>query len=139
MLRLRSSVWSEHWTLNPGVEGSNPFGAITKMTIEFCPDCGFIFERITLNEKVFLTCKRCGFRKEVDNEKSMVVGEKFEKEKVGEGAVDGEDEFADYEHICKKCGHNKVRIMDMGIFDDRFYRFASNILFVATILFILGL
>ena len=26
---LRSSAWSEHWTFNPGVEGSNPFGAIS--------------------------------------------------------------------------------------------------------------
>ncbi len=26
--RLRSSVWLEHWTFNPGVGGSNPLGAI---------------------------------------------------------------------------------------------------------------
>ncbi len=30
-IRLCSSVWLEHWTLNPGVGGSNPFRAIVKM------------------------------------------------------------------------------------------------------------
>ena len=29
--RPRSSVWLEHWTLNPGVAGSTPVGAILKM------------------------------------------------------------------------------------------------------------
>ena len=37
---LRSSAWSEHWTFNPGVEGSNPFGAI-KYSRGFSPK-GFL-------------------------------------------------------------------------------------------------
>jgi DNA-directed RNA polymerase subunit M/transcription elongation factor TFIIS len=84
------------------------------MSIEFCPDCGSPFERTKLSDKTFFTCSRCGLRKEADSE--LVAKEELTKEVKGEGSVDDKDEFADYEHECKKCGHNKVRIMDMGIF-----------------------
>ena len=32
--RSRSSAWPEHWTLNPGVAGSNPVGVIFAFSSE---------------------------------------------------------------------------------------------------------
>lgn len=33
--RLHSSAWSEHWTFNPGVGGSNPPGAIIRTRVRY--------------------------------------------------------------------------------------------------------
>ncbi len=47
--RLRSSVWSEHWTFNPGVGGSNPLGAILFL---FKMSYSKNFDKILLENKI---------------------------------------------------------------------------------------
>ena len=47
--------------------------------------------------------------------KPIIRTERIKKKPVGEGFVEGLNEFANYIHKCKKCGYGKAQIIDMGI------------------------
>jgi len=45
----------------------------------------------------------------------FVVKEKMEKmEEFGEGVSDDENNFADYNNKCEKCGYEKAEVIDLG-------------------------
>jgi len=90
------------------------------MGINFCKNCGGIIRIQNINNKeAYKFCDKCQnfelFKTE-DN-LGIVSSEKIGKqEERGIGVNKDENEFANYEHICKKCNYNKVQIIDMGIF-----------------------
>ena len=92
------------------------------MTISFCKDCKNIRPP---NSKKFTICQNCGLYQEIL--KDLVFQEKIkEKTKKGEGASTGENQYANYENICRRCGHDKAQIVDMGIF----YSDEDNLIFL---------
>jgi DNA-directed RNA polymerase subunit M/transcription elongation factor TFIIS len=87
------------------------------MAISFCPMCDRLLIIKKENEKTFLVCNPCNFMQEILDYEGLKLKGIIDKEKVlGEGFVKDNNEFADYDNICKKCGHNKAQIIDMGIF-----------------------
>ena len=47
---------------------------------------------------------------------NLKVTEKIKKEVKGDlAAVEEENIFATYDHVCKKCGYDKAQIVDLGI------------------------
>jgi DNA-directed RNA polymerase subunit M/transcription elongation factor TFIIS len=90
------------------------------MSLKFCKNCGCVFRVQKIdNNKSYLFCDKCQSFELVKTENSsgMVSNEKIEKqEERGAGISKDENEFANYNHICKKCGYNKAQIIDMGIF-----------------------
>lgn len=90
------------------------------MAIEFCKNCGGMLRIQKIDEKETYTfCDNCQNFKVLKTENSlgMVSNEKIEKQKErGTGTSKDENEFANYEHLCKKCGYGKAQIIDMGIF-----------------------
>ena len=38
-----------------------------------------------------------------------------QKEVVGQGAVEDENIYATFPNICKKCGHDKAQVIELGI------------------------
>jgi DNA-directed RNA polymerase subunit M/transcription elongation factor TFIIS len=69
------------------------------------------------NNSIVFVCPSCGFVEEVKERDFLVSNEKIKPKKLKGGGV-GEDknEFATYNHICKKCGYDKAQILDLGIF-----------------------
>jgi DNA-directed RNA polymerase subunit M/transcription elongation factor TFIIS len=90
------------------------------MALNFCKTCGGILRVQKIdNENSYLFCDNCHIFELVKSDENlgMFSNEKIDKQKErGEGVSNDENEFANYEHICKKCGYNKVQIIDMGIF-----------------------
>jgi len=85
------------------------------MSINFCPKCGSMLIPKKEKEKFISQCPKCGFSKK--SNKGLIVENKIEQQKPkGKGIAKDKNTFADYEHICKKCGYNKAQIIDMGIF-----------------------
>jgi DNA-directed RNA polymerase subunit M/transcription elongation factor TFIIS len=90
------------------------------MALNFCKNCGGIsrIQKIE-GDKSYIFCDKCQDFEiiESNNNLGMFSNEKIEKqEERGKGIGSDENEFANYNHICKKCGFNKVQIIDMGIF-----------------------
>jgi len=84
------------------------------MPINFCPGCENILIPKKKEGEIFLFCSKCGFFEEI--EKALKSIEKIEGKKVrGEGVNKNESGFATYENICKKCGHDKAEVMDLGV------------------------
>ncbi len=83
------------------------------MSMKFCPRCKKILIPEKKEKEFFISC-RCGFSEKV--EKGTEIPEKFSLNERGKGFVKGENEFAIYENVCKKCGYNKAQIIDMGVF-----------------------
>lgn len=74
--------------------------------MKFCPRCKSIMNHV---EKDIWKCDDCGIVEIGD----LVSKEKqLKKEEIGEGVVKDENIFADYEHVCKKCGHNKAQVIE---------------------------
>ncbi len=86
------------------------------MTMKFCPECKALLVPHKIGEKSILRCQKCDYFKE------GVMKPLIEKNKIkqlperGKGVVKNENEFADYENKCEKCGYGKAQIIDMGIF-----------------------
>lgn len=79
--------------------------------INFCPRCNKILMPIKGEDYTYVECS-CGFKERIYSE---TISEKVSNEQVGEGVGEG-NLFASYDHICKKCGHDKAEVIDMGIF-----------------------
>jgi DNA-directed RNA polymerase subunit M/transcription elongation factor TFIIS len=90
------------------------------MAIEFCKDCGGMIRVQKIDEKeTYKFCDKCQSFELVKSEDNlgMFSNEKIEKqEERGTGVNKDENEFANYNHICKKCNYDKAQIIDMGIF-----------------------
>jgi DNA-directed RNA polymerase subunit M/transcription elongation factor TFIIS len=87
------------------------------MSFDFCPNCRKIIMPKRLSDRRFLLICGCGFSKEVLDSQPLSRSEKITGQKIiGEGVVSGMNEFADYNHTCKKCGFEKAQIIDVGIF-----------------------
>ena len=85
------------------------------MELDFCPGCGKpLIPRRVGEERFILVCVKCDFFKEFKGE-PLVRTDKVENENKGEGFVEGGNEMAIYDHVCKKCGYSKAQIMDMGV------------------------
>jgi len=83
--------------------------------MEFCSKCGSLLYAFKKKDKIFAECKGCGFIKELD--KGITSSEKItKKENKGKGSVNDKNELATYTHTCKKCGHNKAQIIEVGVF-----------------------
>ena len=82
------------------------------MVIQFCPKCGVPLHRKKM-EIGKAGCKKCGFTTESEVFK---INQEIVKEKRGEGVGSDENELATYNNICKKCGHDKAQVIDMGVF-----------------------
>ncbi len=60
-------------------------------------------------EKDIWKCADCGI---VEIEELVSKEKPLKKEEVAEGVVKDENIFADYEHVCKKCGYNKAQVIE---------------------------
>ncbi len=78
--------------------------------MKFCSKCNSIMKPIE-NEQGKLICISC---------KNIEYGEitsvtKIKKQKhIGKGIVEDKDIFADYDFVCKKCGHDKAQVIIRG-------------------------
>jgi DNA-directed RNA polymerase subunit M/transcription elongation factor TFIIS len=77
--------------------------------MEFCQECGKIIQ----NEKEKTACS-CGFQRAIANIRISTV-ETISHLDVGKGISSGKNEFATFPHKCKKCGHDKSEVIDLGI------------------------
>jgi DNA-directed RNA polymerase subunit M/transcription elongation factor TFIIS len=72
-----------------------------------------------------LFCENCdlflGITSDLKEKESLI-----KPAQIFEGVVNDENEFADYKHVCKKCGFNKAQIIDMGVF----YSDEDNLIFL---------
>ena len=87
------------------------------MVLKFCPKCkNFLIPK--RNEKdFFIACENCNFLEKIDEKNLLESSEKIlNKKEIGKGISKGENLFANYKNICKKCGYNKAQVLDMGIF-----------------------
>lgn len=86
------------------------------MALNFCRRCKTLMNPHNHEGKILLRCSNCDFSEEL-KEGSLKVRDKIKKsKKLGEGIASEENILADFEHKCKKCGHDKVQILDMGVF-----------------------
>jgi len=69
---------------------------------------------IPKKEGNLLSCGLCGFIKE---QQEFFGGKEkmFNKGRLGKGIVEDINDFAIYENKCKKCGHGKAQIIDVGV------------------------
>ena len=87
------------------------------MTLRFCQKCKTLLSPHKTDTQTFLECSNCGWFIEVDNKTFLISKEKIiPKEKKGAGTAENQDFSSGYNHICKNCGHDKAKIIDMGIF-----------------------
>lgn len=86
------------------------------MTLEFCPKCENILIPEKLNEKEFWAkCTHCGFSKKLKHNSPLIEKEKLlHKHNIGR-IFHFKNEYATYNHKCKKCGFGKAQVIDMGI------------------------
>ncbi|MBP7708250.1 hypothetical protein KA107_01075 [Candidatus Pacearchaeota archaeon] len=80
--------------------------------MEFCKNCNSILFYFNELGKVKTYCKKCKLAKEGE---STSFSEKHKIEKKGEGFIHSGNPSANYNHICKKCGHEGCEIIDVGI------------------------
>jgi DNA-directed RNA polymerase subunit M/transcription elongation factor TFIIS len=73
--------------------------------MKFCSKCKGLMHTIS-NEQGKLKCMAFGNIEEGKIESSHKMHKKAEK---GEGFVNHNDIFADYDFVCKKCGYNKAQ------------------------------
>ena len=78
--------------------------------MEFCPRC----ESLMFAKEGLLICDKCNFSKKQD--KKLVAKESIKNSERGEGVSDGKNKLATYKHNCRKCGYDRVEVIDMGIF-----------------------
>jgi len=76
----------------------------------FCKSCGRILQLKENNNVVICIC---GFANEASEVSFSQKGEK--KEKIGKG-VYKEAKSLGFPHTCKKCGHERCDISDLGVF-----------------------
>jgi len=90
------------------------------MALNFCNKCGGIIRSKKIDKyKSYSFCDNCQEFKIIKEEdiNDVSFNEKIEKQKnKGEGVREDKNEFANYNHICKKCGYDKAQIIDMGVF-----------------------
>lgn len=84
------------------------------MVVQYCDSCGSLLIPSEKKGKSFLECTHCN--RQFDHKKISSVEKEPHKEIVKEGAVSDENVFADYEHVCSKCGYGKAEVIDMGVF-----------------------
>jgi DNA-directed RNA polymerase subunit M/transcription elongation factor TFIIS len=83
------------------------------MGIEFCPKCKELLQIKTENGKNIGICK-CGFKaSEID-----LVSKEIKRDFIvkGEGIVSDKNEIEGITHLCKKCGHDKAEVIDVGVY-----------------------
>ena len=85
------------------------------MTLKFCQKCKSLMSPHKENGEDFLKCLDCGFIEGM-SELFLKTSEKIKKDEIGSGVKDNKNIFATYSNICKKCGHGKAQILDLGIF-----------------------
>lgn len=90
------------------------------MALNFCENCGGMVRNQQINKKQFYSfCDNCRNFKLITEEENFTtaISEKINKRgEKGDGISSGKNEFATYTNICKKCGHDKAQILDLGIF-----------------------
>lgn len=74
----------------------------------FCPKCGGVLKSRSVNSKKEQFCS-CGFSKKIKEE--IVIKEKIKQEKSEIYVHEQINPFADYKHICEKCGYDKAFIV----------------------------
>ena len=83
------------------------------MAISFCKRCKNILPPLNSGKK-FIEFLNCGFKQNV--EKNLISSEKIKMGiEKGKGVKSEENIYATYPNICKKCGHDKAQVIDMGI------------------------
>jgi len=75
------------------------------MNIKFCSECGNL---LVPNENK-MSCEVCNITIEGTLESSEEIKQKEEK---GKGIVRDENIYADFDHICEKCGHDKAQVIE---------------------------
>ena len=75
--------------------------------MEFCKQCGSVMQ---IKEGIG-KCK-CGFEMQCDLESEQ---NQKQKPKKGSGFVHDKNELATFPHLCKKCGHDKAQVIELGV------------------------
>ena len=60
----------------------------------------------------YFECIKCNYLEKVGSDELTVKENLPEAEKREEGVVDDKNVFADYEHICEKCGFDKAQVIE---------------------------
>jgi len=63
------------------------------------------------NGKKILVCTLCGIKKEADVSVSELIKE---KEKIGQGILNGKRKQWKFPHTCPKCNHEGSEVIDLG-------------------------
>ncbi|MDP2925496.1 MAG: hypothetical protein Q8N99_03935 [Nanoarchaeota archaeon] len=82
------------------------------MVLEFCPVCKSLLKLKEENGKTIGYCS-CGFKRTSGIDLSSVDKEKKSTIRAG-GVISNQDNIEGFDHICKKCSHDKAEVMDLG-------------------------
>lgn len=74
--------------------------------MKFCKNCKEIM-KITKQGK--FECTNCNSIEEGEISSTEKI---IKKQKREQGVVDDKNLFADFDHICKKCGYNKAQVIE---------------------------
>ncbi len=81
----------------------------------FCKTCGSLLQLEKTSYGSWMRCREGHSQPEVNQEQtviSSVNNQKVEKITVG----DGTNFLAVHDHVCKKCGHGKAEMLEIGAF-----------------------
>ena len=83
------------------------------MAISFCKKCKNILPPENSEKNLIIVCPNC--RTEQKRKSFLISKESIKKDvERGKGAREKINPYANYQHICKKCGYDKAHVMDMG-------------------------
>ena len=86
------------------------------MVLDFCPKCEGIIIPVEKEGKLIHKCVSCNFIFEETPKRIIVKESMIKKAKQGKGVCEDKNLLATYSNICKKCGHDKAQVLDLGIF-----------------------
>jgi DNA-directed RNA polymerase subunit M/transcription elongation factor TFIIS len=84
------------------------------MPILFCKKCKGILKIRTWGKQEYLVCPKCKTKTKTESASVSTTEKVTKKEKVGNGAVNQNDNIG-YDFKCPKCGNNKCKVIDLGI------------------------
>jgi len=87
------------------------------MTLRFCEECeGLLFVKEDKGVSYF-ECSSCGHIQIFGGNDYVCSKETMTPRKIkGDGANEDKNDFADYHHVCRKCGYEFAQILDLGVF-----------------------
>ena len=87
------------------------------MALRFCEECGGLLSAKEDKGVSYFECSACGHIEVFGENDYICSKEKMVPRQIkGDGANEDKNDFANYRHICRKCGYEFAQILDLGVF-----------------------